>query len=111
MQVRIAKAIVAIAIALVLNHARCVAACIADPCTQVQQPRCHQHKSSEAKVDRGCAFPAALDAQGIAIVQVAAEAPEPSVAAPMAVAVCSTPLVADVRGGPPGAALISVLRI
>jgi hypothetical protein len=103
------------ALALVLNHARCVAACIADPCDQVrQQPSCHHHKSPEPKADRGCAFPAANDAQAAAPVQPAATTvvSEREAIAPPAPPAHPAVSSGDVApGNPPGPASISILRI
>jgi hypothetical protein len=110
-----AKVVVFIAMALALNHARCVAACVANPCAQAQtqQPSCHHHKAPEPKTDRGCAFPAANDAQvaASAVAQNVSVTPEPIahtlVAQPShAIAVEDVP-----QGSPPTLTSISVLRV
>ena len=108
---RVVKAVVLAALVLVLNHARCVAACVADPCTQTQQPSCHHHKAPETKMDRGCAFPAANDGQAIAAGH--DWAAQEVVSVPFVLPLSrEAHVVRDAaNAGPPGARLISVLRI
>ncbi len=108
-----------VALTLILNHARCVAACIADPCDQRQsqkQPSCHHHKTPEPKADRGCAFPAVNNAQSAAA---ASGKAQPVTAAVLTQSPVLPPTPATQRlffdnvspGSPPGPASISVLRI
>jgi hypothetical protein len=111
MQVRTAKVAVFIAMALVLNHARCVAACVVSPCVRAQQPSCHHHQSPETKADRGCAFPATNAASSVAVAPDAAVASAVAVITPTALPT-STPLLDDAASDrPPGSRSISILRV
>jgi hypothetical protein len=111
-----AKVVVFVAMALALNHARCVAACIANPCTQTQQPNCKHHKSPETNTDRGCAFPAANDAQvanspAAAAGYSAAMTPEPIANTLVALPAPAFPVEDVPQGSPPTLISISVLRV
>jgi hypothetical protein len=105
-----ARLVVFIAVALVLNHARCVAACVARPCVEAQQPSCHHHQSPDTKADRGCAFPAANDARAVVIAQDAVPQ-EPVTIALIVLPAAAVPVEDIPRGSPPGVESISVLRI
>jgi hypothetical protein len=115
MQARTAKVVVFIAMALALNHARCVAACIADPCAQAQtqQPNCHHHKSPDTNTNRGCAFPAANDAQvaASAVAQNVSVTPEPIANTLVAPYLYALPVEDAPQGSPPILTSISVLRV
>lgn len=109
-----------VALALILNHARCVAACIADPCDQRQapkQPSCHHHKTPEPKADRGCAFPAVNDAQSAAATSGKAQPAVTAAVLTQSSVLPPTPAPQQISfdnlspGSPPGPASISVLRI
>ena len=111
-----AKVVVFIAMVLALNHARCAADCIANPCNQAQPASCHHHKTPETKAVRGCAFPAANDGQKAASAQVASGhwpvastelSAGPGLTSFWPPLWAERPLVADSSGGPS----VTILRI
>jgi hypothetical protein len=111
MQARSVRVAVFVALALVLNHARCVAACITAPCTQSQQQSCHHHQAPDARADRGCAFPATNGAPGAAAAPDATVALQSVVVTYLAIPTEAPDVVERWLGGPPGLSSISVLRI
>ena len=111
MQVRTVKVAVIVALALVLNHARCVAACITAPCTQSQQQSCHHHQAPDAKADRGCALPAIASAASAVAAPDAAVASAPEVVFGLTSTAGAPVPVEHWFSGPPGPSSSSVLRI